>query len=234
MFTVRRLSSPLHPLSLYSNSPDVYKVCPEGIKPWNMKNRDTYWRRHKVQESLDNNKDKASQSPASRHLGPSHSSPNSRHLPCHIFLNLFEGLKSLPFQNISVLRKSISHRAPHQGWRGQRFSQTTLHDAHYMSHEGPRCRDTAANHLLPIAVAFRVVPTVYTGMFSLTWNLMQILCCTGSVTLNVMATGTHAHSGASNACTTSDRSGHHSHKRILFHSPWLTITAMWHTLFSLY
>ena len=32
---------------------------------------------------------------------------------------------------------------------------------------------------------------------------MQILCCTGSVTLNVMATGTHAHSGASNACTTS-------------------------------
>ena len=129
MFTVRRLSSPLHPLSLYSNSPDVYQVCAEGIQPRNMKNRDTYWRRHKVQESLDNNKDKASQSPASRHLGPSHSSPNFRHLPCHIFLNLFEGLKPLPFQKISVLGKSISRRAPHQGWRGQRFSQTTLHDA---------------------------------------------------------------------------------------------------------
>ena len=163
MFTVRRLSSPLHPLSLYSNSPDVYQVCAEGIQPRNMKNRDTYWRRHKVQESLDNNKDKASQSPASRHLGPSHSSPNSRHLPCHIFLNLFEGLKSLPFQKISVLGKSISCSVPNQGWRVQMFSETTLHD---MLHEGSRFLDAPANHLLPIAAAFRVIRTVSTDEWS--------------------------------------------------------------------
>ena len=34
----------------------------------------------------------------SRHLGTSHSSPNHHQLPRHIFLNLTDGLKSLPFQ----------------------------------------------------------------------------------------------------------------------------------------
>ena len=30
----------------------VYKVCPESIQPHTMKNRDIYWRRYKVQETL--------------------------------------------------------------------------------------------------------------------------------------------------------------------------------------
>ena len=34
----------------------------------------------------------------SRHLGTSHSCPNHHHLPHHIFLNLFNGLNSPPFQ----------------------------------------------------------------------------------------------------------------------------------------
>ena len=34
----------------------------------------------------------------SRHLGTSHSSPNHHQLPCHIFLNLTDSLKSPPFQ----------------------------------------------------------------------------------------------------------------------------------------
>ena len=29
-----------------------YKVCPEGIQPSNMKNRDIYRRRYKIQETL--------------------------------------------------------------------------------------------------------------------------------------------------------------------------------------
>ena len=29
-----------------------YKVCPEGIQPCNMTNRDVYWRRYKIQETL--------------------------------------------------------------------------------------------------------------------------------------------------------------------------------------
>ena len=132
MFTIRRLSSLLHPLSLYSNSPDVYKICPEGIHPRNLKNGDIYWRRHTVQESLDNNKDKASQSPASRHLGPSHSYPNSRPLPCHIFLNLFWVWNLFHFKRFQFGENPLSHREANQGWRGlshlvdQMFSQKTL------------------------------------------------------------------------------------------------------------
>ena len=128
MFTVRRLSSPLPPLSLYTNSPEVYKVCPECVQPRNMKNRDIYWRRHKIQETLYIRQWRIN-SLQSRHLRTSHISPNGHYLPSHTLLNLFEGLKSLPFQTILVLGKSVSCRASNQGWRGQMFSQTTLHDA---------------------------------------------------------------------------------------------------------
>ena len=38
------------------------------------------------------------QSPSSRHLGTSHSSPSRHQLPHRIFLNLINRLKSLPFQ----------------------------------------------------------------------------------------------------------------------------------------
>ena len=30
----------------------ICNVCPEGIQPYNMKNRDIYWRRHMIQETL--------------------------------------------------------------------------------------------------------------------------------------------------------------------------------------
>ena len=48
----------------------------------------------------------------SRHLGTSRSSPNHHQLPCHIFLNLIDGLKSSLSKVISVLEKARSHRAP--------------------------------------------------------------------------------------------------------------------------
>ena len=31
---------------------DMYEVCPEGAQPGNMKNRDIYWRRYQIQETL--------------------------------------------------------------------------------------------------------------------------------------------------------------------------------------
>ena len=68
-----------------------------SIQPCNMKNRDIYWIKYKVQEiwyigqwclcPLQ-----------SRHLRSSHSFPTCHQLPCHIFLNLIDSLKSLPFQ----------------------------------------------------------------------------------------------------------------------------------------
>ena len=72
------------------------KACPEGIQPCNMKNRDIYWR-HNTQETLYIGQWNL-RTLQSRTLGTSHSSPNCHQLPCRIFLNLIDGLKSLPFQ----------------------------------------------------------------------------------------------------------------------------------------
>ena len=73
-----------------------YEVCLESIQPRNMKNRDTYWRRYKIQETL--YRGQWHLSPLQRrHLGTSHSSPSHCQLPRSIFLNLIKSLKSLPF-----------------------------------------------------------------------------------------------------------------------------------------
>ena len=62
-----------------------------------MKNRDMYWRRYKIQETVYIGQ--WCLSPLqSRHLGTSHSSFGCHQLPHYIFLNLIDGLKSLPFQ----------------------------------------------------------------------------------------------------------------------------------------
>ena len=75
----------------------TYEVCPESIQPCNMKNRDLYWRIYKVQETLYTGQ--WCLSPIQRRdIGTSHSSPTGHHLPHRIFLNLIDGLKSLPFE----------------------------------------------------------------------------------------------------------------------------------------
>ena len=62
-----------------------------------MKNRDIYWRRYKTQETLYIGQ--WCLSPLqSKHLGTSHNSPNHHQLPCCIFLNPADNLKSVPFQ----------------------------------------------------------------------------------------------------------------------------------------
>ena len=56
-------------------------------------------------------------------------------------------------------------------------------------HKQAHCCDEAANHRLPIAVAFWIIQMVsMEECSSLTQNLMQIHCSTHSVILNVMAT----------------------------------------------
>ena len=76
---------------------NIYGVCTESVHPFNMKIRDICWRRYKIQETL-----YIGQwcfSPLqSWHCGTSHSSPNCHQLPCLIFLNLIDSLKSIPFQ----------------------------------------------------------------------------------------------------------------------------------------
>ena len=201
MFTIRRLSSLLHPLSLYWNSPELYKACPEGVQPRNMENRDIYWRRHKIQETL-YILQWCLNSLQSRHLRTSHSSPNGHYLPSHIFLNLW-GSETSSMSKDLVLGKSISHRVSNQGWTGQTFSQTTLHDAQHVA-GGVTLWWCSCQSPVAHSCSLQSHPnSLHRRMISLTWNLMQILCSIGSVTLNVMATSTHAHSGASTPPLTS-------------------------------
>ena len=122
----------------------------------NMKNRNIYWGRYKIQETL--YIEQWCLSPLqSRHLGTSHSSPNHHQLPLHIFLNLINSLKS---KVILVLGKTKSLKAPNLGCRGAEspggFDILPQNSAQDVMHEWVCCPDEAANHSLLIAVAFWV------------------------------------------------------------------------------
>ena len=92
-----------------------------------------------------------------------------------------------------VLGKARSHRAPNlvcsgaesPGW----FDVLPKHSVQHTMHEWVCCRDEAANHQLPIAVAFGIIWIVSVDEYSsLMQNLMQICCSARSVILNVTAT----------------------------------------------
>ena len=141
----------------------IYKVCPEGVQPYNMENRDIYWRRYKIQETLYTGQWCLS-SLQSRHLGTSHSSPKCHQLFCHIFLNLINDLKSLLFKGESwekpeVARSQIWAVGGWVTWVIWYFAKNlcTRHDT-WAAH----CCDEAANHQLPIAVAFSIIQIVST------------------------------------------------------------------------
>ena len=94
---------------------------------------------------------------------------------------------------ILVLRKARSWRAPNlgcsraelPGW----FFVSSQNSAQDVMHEQACCHDEAANHHLPIIVAFWIIQIVsMEECSSLTQNLMQICCSTHSVILNAMAT----------------------------------------------
>ena len=87
-------------------------VCPESIQPCAMKTRDSYWRRHKIQETLYVGQWCLS-SFQSRHLGTSHSSPNCHQLPHCIFL------KSHQWSEISSLSKVILVLGEAKSWGRQ-------------------------------------------------------------------------------------------------------------------
>ena len=87
-----------------------YEACPEGIQPCIIKNTDIYWKRYKTQDTL--YMGQWCLSPLqSRHLGISHNPPNHHQLPCQIFLNLINSLKSLPFQRWFFGKKQKSQGA---------------------------------------------------------------------------------------------------------------------------
>ena len=131
------------------------------------------------------------------HLGTSHSSPNRHQLPCCVFLKFQEIEISIsvwnffPFKVILVLGKPRSLMVPSLGWAVLSpgwFDVSPKNSARDVLHEWARC-DKAANHQLPRAAAFWIIPGVsMEGCSSLMQNLVQIRCSAGSVILNVTAT----------------------------------------------
>ena len=83
----------------------VYEVWPESIQPCNMKNRDIYWRRYKIKETLYIGQWHLSPL-QSMHLGTSHSSPSCRQLPRCVFLNLTKVWNLFPFKGDFSFGKS--------------------------------------------------------------------------------------------------------------------------------
>ena len=141
----------------------------------------------------------------SRHLGTSHSSPNCPQLPHPIFLNLINGLKSLPSnfgKVILVLGKARSRRTPNLGCRRVEspgwFDVSLKNSARHLMHKWSRCHDEAANHQLPTAAAFFVIQIVSAEeCSSFTENLMQIPCFTPQSFWMWQLHRTHAHSTVS-------------------------------------
>ena len=128
---------------------------------------------------------------------------------------------------IAVWGKARSCRAPNLSCRGAEspgwFDVSPKNSAWDVVHEQARCRDEAANHQLPIATAFWIIPIVYTEeCSSLTQNLMRIHCCAHSVFLNVMATQyTCSLNSVYQPHWLVQRSCHCSGTHIPGHSPWL-------------
>ena len=92
-----------------------------------------------------------------------------------------------------------------------------------MIHEQLHCRDEAANHQLPIAVAFWIIWIVSVEeCSSLTQNIVQICCSSCSVILNVMTTQyTCLLNGIYHPYWLIQWSHHCSCMCIPVHSPWL-------------
>ena len=94
---------------------------------------------------------------------------------------------------ILVLRKARNRRASNLGCQRAEspgwFDVLPKNSAWDMMHEWAHCHDEAANHQLPIAVAFWIIPIVSAEeCSSLMQKLMQIHCSTHSVILNAMTT----------------------------------------------
>ena len=103
----------------------------------------------------------------SGHLGTSHSSPSRHQLPCHIFLNLINSLKYLPFERwfqfwekLEVTGHQIWAETP--GW----FHVSPKNSTQDMMHEQEHGHDEAAHHLLPTDAAFWIIwISFHGGMF---------------------------------------------------------------------
>ena len=154
----------------------MYEVCPENSQPWAMKNRDIYWRRYKIQETLYIGQ--WCPSPLqSRYIGNSHSSCSisstvQNPLQNPVLESPSAALSYFPESHqwseisslsrvILVLGKARGSRAPNLGCRGVQspgwFDISSKISAQDVTCEQVHCRDEPGNHQLPIAAAIFIV-----------------------------------------------------------------------------
>ena len=94
----------------------TYEICPEGIQPCNMNNRDIYWRRYKIQETLYIGQCTSVPFKVST-LGPHTVLPIAISCPA-IFPKSHQWYEISSLSKvILVLGKARNHRAPHLGCR---------------------------------------------------------------------------------------------------------------------
>ena len=191
-----------------------------------MKNRDIYWKRYKVQETLYVGQGCLSPLPSS-HPRTSQFSQSPSAAPLYFPESHWWSEISFLSKVILVLEKARSHRAPNLGYSGAEspgwFDVSPKNSAWDVMYEQACCCIEAANQQLPIAAAFWVIQIVsMEECSSLMQNLMQIHCSTHTVILNVTAIyNTHAHSIASPAPLTSTVKLLLFTYAILVHSSWL-------------
>ena len=192
-----------------------YEVCPEVIQLCNMKNRDIYWRRYKIQETL--YKGQWYLNPLwSRHTGISNSSPNCHQLPPQSYIASLS-------QVILVLEKARSCRVPNgaesPGW----YDVSPTNSAWDGMQERACCCDEAASHQLPRPAAFWIIWSFRRGISKLNVksdadSLLYLL----SLILNGMAIQyTCSPNGIYSSHWLVQWSHHCSQVCIPVHSPWL-------------
>ena len=143
------------------------------------------------------------------------------------FIEFYQWSKISPLSSvILVFGKARSCRMPNWGYKGAESPvwldvspKTHIKQDARVAH----CHDKAANHQLPIAVAFWITKIVSAEeCSSLMQNMMQIHCSTCSIILNVAATWyTCSLNGVYHPHWLVQWSNHCSHMHIPVHSPWL-------------
>ena len=130
------------------------------VQPRNMKNRDIYWRRYKIEEPLYTEQWRFSPSKVG--------TLNLTQSPSPALLYFPESHRQSEVSSFSkmilVLGKARSLRAPNLGYSVAEspgwFHVSPKISAWDMMHEQAYCHDEAANHQLPIAVAFWIIQIV--------------------------------------------------------------------------
>ena len=189
-----------------------------------MKNRDIYWKRYKIQETLYIKQWRLSPL-QSRHLETSHNSPNHPQLPRVFSWILSRVWKVFPFKDDFSLGKSQKSQGDKSGLKGVWVNLGDLmfhqkNSAWDVMHERACC-DEVANHQLPVVVAFWNICSFCRGMFTLNTkfdadSLLYLLShfeCVGHSTWSLNSIY-HPHWLVQWSC-------HCSCMRIPVHSPWL-------------